>query len=268
MMTFQLPSPRIARRPDVFVSIASVMKFPALFLVLCTVLPLEAQPVLRLHGSTTVKGAIDPKQEAIEAAIGSRLDLQAVGSNTGLLTLASHGTDVAMIAGPLEELAQRLNEKKPGTIDAADYRAAEIGTVRLAFIVNPRNVVRHLTASQLKDLLTGKAKNWKEVGGGNVPVMVVSLANASSLVQEKLLQGEPIAPKARRLATATQIPPVVAQEPGAIGIISAAHLRGKTSLITTDAEMLVPLFLVTKGEPNALQQKLIDTARKLLNETS
>jgi phosphate transport system substrate-binding protein len=245
----------------------SAMKIPTLFVALCGALSLHAQPVLRLHGSTTVKAALEPKQAAIESEIGSRLEIQAVGSNAGILTLAGERTDVAMIASPLDEVARRLNEKKPGTIDLADYRAAEVGAVRLTFIVNPYNPVRNLSAAQLKGLLTGQVKNWQEVGGADVPVLVVSLANASTLVQEKLLQGVPIAETARRVATATQIPPVVALEPGAIGIISAAHLRGKTSLITTDAEMLVPLYLVTRGEPDPIEQKLIEAARKALRET-
>lgn len=244
------------------------MKIRLFLLALCGALSLRAEPVLRLHGSTTVKGALEPKQAEIEAEIGSKLDLQAVGSNAGMLTLVGARTDVAMISTPLEEIARLLNEKKPGSINLADYRAEAIGAVRLAFIVNPRNPVRHIPAVQLADLLTGKIDNWRDVGGPDLPVVVVSLANASSLVQEKLLHGAPITSNARRVPTATQIPPVVAQDPGAIGIISTAHVRGKTSLITTDAELLAPLFLVTKGAPDPLQQKLIEAARKLLRETS
>lgn len=244
------------------------MKISVVLLALCGALSLSAQPMLRLHGSTTVKSALEPKQAALEAEIGGKLEFQAVGSNAGLLTLVSGRTDLAMIASPLEEISRRLNERKPGSIDATEYRAVEVGAVRLAFIVNPHNPVRQLSAAQLEGLLTGKVKNWKDVGGRDLPVLVVSLANASTLVQEKLLHGEEIALEARRVPTATQIPPVVAQEPGAIGIISAAHLRGKTSLVTTDAQMLVPLYLVTRGEPDPVQRKLIDAARKLLRETS
>lgn len=244
------------------------MKFFLVVFALCGAWTLHGQPVLRLQGSTTVKGALALRQADIEAEIGGKLDIQAVGSNAGLLALIGERTDMAMIASPLEEIARRLNQKKSGTIDPAAFHAAEIGAVRLAFIVNPYNPVRHLSAVQLGGLLTGKIRNWKEVGGQDIPVLVVSLANASSLVEDQLLQGEAITADARRVPTATQIPPVVALEPGAIGIISVAHTRGKTSLVTTDAKMLVPLYLVTRGEPDPLQRKLIETARKVLRETS
>ena len=241
---------------------------PFVAAALCIATSFGAEAPLQLHGSTTVRGALEARRAEIEAQIGRQLELTGSGTNAGLASLAAGLADVAMLSSPLDEVAQKLNEKSPGAIDVAQFHAMRIGEVKIVFVVNPRNQVRKLTAVQLADLLTGKIANWKDVGGADAPVLVVNLANAGSLVQEKLLAGAAITSKARHVPNASQIPVVVGQEPNAIGIISAAHTKGQTSLIQTDAEIFAPLFLVTKGEPKPETQRLIEAARKLLTDSS
>ena len=228
----------------------------------------SAQAVLGLHGSTTVQGALEARHAELEAAVGRKIEFSANGSSVGLASLAAGQAQMAMISAPLDEVAQKLNVKNPGAINVAQFRAAEIGHVKIAFIVNPRNSVRALSAVQLAGVFTGKIVNWKELGGGNSPIVVITLANGGPLIPDALLHGAPITLAARMVPNASQIPGLVAQQPNAIGIISTAHVKGPTSLVQTDVEIAVPLFLVTKGEPTAVEQKLIDAARKLLGGTN
>ena len=240
------------------------MKLPLAVLALCVGLTLHAQTPLRLSGSTTVKGALEPKQSLLELAVGRSIEFSGNGTNAGLISLVSGAADVAMISTPLDEVARSINEKTPGRVDLASLSAAHIGEVRVIFIVNPHNQVRALSSAQLSDILLGKLANWKEVGGADAPILVVSLANGGHLLQEQLLHGASVTSTARGVANATQIPVVVAQEPNAIGIISTVHARGQTSLVQTDANVVAPLFLVTKGAATGPAQKLVETARKLL----
>jgi phosphate transport system substrate-binding protein len=245
------------------------MKLPLLAVAgLCLGTCLHAQTPLRLSGSTTVQGALQSRQAALEKDIGRRIEFSGMGTTAGLLSLLAGRADIAMLSSPLDEVAQKVAEKKGGGVDVAQFRATEIGRAKIVFIVNPRNPVRQLSAAQLADLLEGKITNWKEVGGADAPVLVVSLANAGSIVQEKLLHGASITATARAVPNATQIPGVVAQEPNAIGIISAAHVHGQTSVIQTDADVFTPLILVTRGAPGPDAQKLIDHARLLLGGSS
>lgn len=244
------------------------MKSRFLLGVLCTVLSVQAQTPLRLSGSTTVKGVLEPKQAALEAAVGRQVEFSGTGTNTGLMSLATGSADVAMLSTPLEEVAKAINEKHPGRVDPAQFDAVRIGEVKIVFIVNPRNPVRTLTSAQLADILLGKIVNWKQVGGANAPIVVVSLANGGHLLQEQLLHGSAITETARSVPNAMQIPVVVAQDPNAIGIISTAHARGHTSVIQTDANVVTPLFLVTKGAPTPDAKKLVEVARSLLGTSS
>lgn len=43
----------------------------------------------------------------------------------------------------------------------------------LGFIVNPNNKINNLTKSQIKAILTGKIKNWKELGWEDAPIHLV-----------------------------------------------------------------------------------------------
>ncbi len=40
----------------------------------------------------------------------------------------------------------------------------------LAFLVNKQNVISNITIKQVKDILKGKIRNWKELGGANAPI--------------------------------------------------------------------------------------------------
>jgi phosphate transport system substrate-binding protein len=239
--------------------------YPVLvFLALTTAL--FAQAPLRVHGSTTVESALEGKHAELENLVGRKIEFSATNTTAGLASLAAGRADMAMLSSPIEEVANRLNERTPGSIDLSQFRAAFIGQAKIAFIVNPRNRIRKLSAGQLTEIFTGKTTNWKEVGGADAPITVVTLLNASPLVQNSLLRGAQITSAARLMPTATQIPVVVAQEPNAIGIISTTHVKGPTSLVQTDVEISVPLLLVTKGEPKPAEKLLIDAARKLLNQ--
>ncbi|MGE5679502.1 MAG: extracellular solute-binding protein, partial [Bacillota bacterium] len=44
----------------------------------------------------------------------------------------------------------------------------------IAIVVNPKNPVTGLTTDQIRDIFNGKITNWKEVGGPDAPITVVS----------------------------------------------------------------------------------------------
>jgi phosphate transport system substrate-binding protein len=230
----------------------------------------HAQTTLKLHGSTTVKSALlDARQADLESQAGVKLEVAANGSGRGLTDLAAGTADVAMISSPLEALAKKINDKTPGAFDAALFRSFPIGQAKVAFALHPSNPVKSLTPAQVTGLLTGAIKNWQEVGGADAPVVVVVGSPGDglrTLVEDKLLKGATFSPSARTLVSATQVPMVVSQFPGAIGVISTAHAKAGIVLVQTDAELSAPLFLVTKGEPSEAVTKLVAAAKAILEK--
>jgi phosphate transport system substrate-binding protein len=254
-------SASILRRFDVMKNVIPAFLLAALIVTT----GVNAQALLRVAGSTTVKGALEHATAELETACGEKIEFSGSGSNSGILSLLNGRTDIAMISTPLPEIADKLNEKTPGSVDLATLNVEPIGKARIMFIVNPKNPVRKLDANQLADVLTGRIRNWSELGGTDQAILVVSLASGSLSLQEKLTHGAALTPDARKVANAVQISPVVSLEAGAIGIISTAHVRGKTSFIETDVTVETPLFLVTRGTPTADQKKFIEAARQLVN---
>lgn len=240
------------------------MKPLVVALLCCALVRAFAQDPCRLAGSTTVAGALLPVRDQLEQAIGRKLEVTANSSVHGLAAIRAGTADLAMVSDSTDEVVKLLNTRTPGAAVADEFRSSSIGDVQLLCIVNPRNNVRQLTHDQLVGVFTGRITNWKDVGGATAPIVVVSLANPTALVQDKLLDGKSVTAQARLVPTAGQIPAVIAAEPNAIGIISSVHPRGKTSVVHTEPAVSIPLFLVARGDPTAEQQKLIAAARRLL----
>ncbi|MCR5763897.1 MAG: substrate-binding domain-containing protein [Treponema sp.] len=72
--------------------------------------------------------------------------------------------DVIFVAKPSKE---QLESAKAAGIEFNMY---PIGYEAFVFIVNRKNPVDELSIQQIKDIYTGKIKNWKEVGGKNVSI--------------------------------------------------------------------------------------------------
>jgi phosphate transport system substrate-binding protein len=49
----------------------------------------------------------------------------------------------------------------------------------VAVIVNPETKVENLTIEQIKKIYTGEIRNWKDVGGDDAPITVVSREEGS-----------------------------------------------------------------------------------------
>lgn len=239
---------------------------PILFLAVLTSCAslCPAQEIWQLAGSTTVTGALQPKQTELETRGGHRVEFVPTSSVLGLEALAEGTADIAMISSPLSEIAAVVNERGSQYIDLRDFQAAVIGAVKLRFIVNPHNPIRKVTAAQLADLLCGRILSWSEIGGLDLPVQVVSLGAPSALLRDNLMHGKSFPENVRLVLSADQTASIVAANQSAIGIISEAHKRGPTSVLQTDVVLSTPLFLVTKGDPQPEQTKLIEAARAIL----
>lgn len=229
----------------------------------CIGLTLHAQVPLRLAGSTTVRSALEPRQAVIEKAVGRPLEFSGVGTHAGLLSLLGGSADIAMLSAPLEDVARVINQKTPGRVDLAQLHAVHVGEMKNVFIVNPRNRVRTLSAQQAHDVFTGVIANWRDVGGEDAPIVVLSLTQSGTLLDE-FLRGGAITAAARLVPNATQIPVLVAQDRHAIGVISTAHARGQTSVLSTDASVVAHLYLVTKSEPTPDVRKVVEIVRGIL----
>jgi phosphate transport system substrate-binding protein len=217
-----------------------------------------------VHGSTTVANAVfTPHKAAIETASGATLEIVANGSGRGLADLVGGKANIAMISAPLAEEAAKMNEKTPGSIDAAKLHVDQIGEAQVAFVVHPTNSVKSLTLAQVADVLSGKVKNWSELGGADLPIIVVAAMAGDGVratAEGKLLGGASIKAQLREVPNANQIGQVVAQMAPALGVIAKLSAGSAVSVLKTDKNVGQPLFLVTVGAADADAAKVIAAA--------
>ena len=234
----------------------------ALGLIFSTCAGMAGAETISLNGSTTVMNAIVmPKKAQIEAASGQQITIVGNGSQRGLADLIAGKAQIGMISAPLDEEVKKINAKQPGSLDPSKFQAHPVGETRVAFAVHPSNTVRALTAAQLTDIFTGTTKNWKDVGGADQPIVIVAAQpgdGVRSMVESKLLKGGELPKEARAMSNALQIAKVVAQLPGAIGILAAASIDASVGELKADVAIAQPLILVTSGEVTPPIRQVID----------
>ena len=142
--------------------------------------------------------------------------------------------------------------------------AHKIGTGTLIFIRHKSNKVDYIAFDKLKKILLGDITNWKELGGIDAPIIVTTEYKGGgmrAMVEKEYLNNGEIKARTRDIPNGYFVKRVTADMKNAIGFMSAVLLDDSVLKVMTDNEITQPLYLVTKGNPNALQQKIIDAAR-------
>jgi phosphate transport system substrate-binding protein len=203
------------------------------------------------------------------------------GSGTGLSSLISSTCDIAMSSRNIKDKEIVLAKQKG--INPYEIKVALDG---LAVVVNPKNPVTKLTIDQLAQIFTGKINNWKELGGPEAKIVILSReVNSGTHVyfKEHILRKndpnskEEFAPSALLLPSSQAIADEVANNPVAIGYYGMGYIstKQKPILVASDekSEYIAPtienvvkgkypisrpLFLYTNGEPAGLVKKFVD----------
>ena len=114
----------------------------------------------------------------------------------------------------------------------------------LAVIVNPANNVSQLTREQLEGIYTGKIKNWKEVGGDDLIIVVYSRETSSGTYEffkEHILQNKNYMSSVLSMPATGAIIQSVSQTKGAIGYVGLAYLNNsiKALKVSYDGKIFV-----------------------------
>lgn len=223
---------------------------------------------LVVWGSTTCqKRFLEPGAADLKKATGIDLTVNGVGTGQGLLALFEGKTSVSAASEPLEDAVQsarKLAAEQGKTLTVpSGLLFHEIVQDIVVPIVHRDNPVRTLNWAQLRDIHSGSIANWKQVGGPDRPIRVVTSHTGSAtraIFQKLVMQGQEYAPGALAMETTKNEILAVSDDPGAIGAVSATFLKlysGKTKPIVTD-RISRPLGLITVGLPTPTVKKVID----------
>lgn len=134
----------------------------------------------------------------------------------------------------------------------------------VAIMVHPDLIVDNLTSSQLRDILSGSATNWIEVGGPDLAINLLNRepgAGARDVLLQRLMGNARFSGLARIAATDEFMQREIAANPGTIGYSMMGGAKGTTvqldgSQATQEAvadqsyPLTTPIYFVTLAEPD------------------
>ena len=199
------------------------------------------------------------------------LTLNAGGSGTGLKQVAEGSVNIGNSDVPAEKKLPA--EKAKGLVDH------KVCTMTVATIINKdiADKVKSLTSQQLQDVFTAKVTNWKEVGGPDEPIVLVTRPTTSgtrALFTELALAGqEEASNKSLETDDSGTLIQSVAQTKGAIGYVALPYLVNNKDVAALAIDGVAPTLentyngtykvwgyehMYTKGEPTGAVKAFLD----------
>lgn len=171
-----------------------------------------------ISGSTSVGPLIEKEAEKFkDSNDGISVQVNQLGSSAGIKDAINGTVHIGMSSRDLKE-----EEKNAG------LKEVEIAYDGIAIIVHPSNDVKSLSMTQIKDIYTGKITNWKDVGGKDGEIVVVSREDGSGTrdaFQEIVgYKSEELTPKAQIGDGSGNIKTTVATNENGIGFISFEYI--------------------------------------------
>ncbi len=214
-----------------------------------------------INGSTTVLPVVQKASESFMAAHPNiALSISGGGSGNGIKALIEGQCAIAMSSRDMHE-----KEKKAAKAKNVNPVRTAIAFDAIVPVVHPNNPVKAMTSAQLRDIYAGKIKNWKEVGGKDAKIVVISRDTSSGTFEcwnELIMKKTRVMPGALMQASNGAVVQAIAKNPNAIGYIGMGYLDKTVHTMVIDgveatAENAVSrtwpisreLLLFTNGEP-------------------
>lgn len=225
----------------------------------------SSEAKVTVSGSTSVGSPMENLAEAFEANNPDvKVEVQQLGSSAGIKNAIEGVSEIGMSSRDLKD-----EEKSAG------LKETIIATDGIAVITNKANSVTDLTLDQVRDIYTGKITNWKEVGGKDAPIVVVSREDGSGTrdgFQEKVgFESEELVKDAQITDGSGNIKSTVEGNENAIGYISFGYVDDAVNAVKVDGveinhetvannEYVIarPFILVNKEGISDNAQALID----------
>lgn len=195
--------------------------------------------ILQIKGSDTIlnvsqsiaENYMQNNKEAKIAVVGG-------GSGVGISSLINGTADIAMSSRDI----------KKSEIDAASAKGITIKEVVLGhdgitIIVNKTSKIKDISTSNLAKIYRGEITNWKEIGGDDAPIVVLSRDSSSGthdffkehIIREGNSKGsQEFGIKTLYLPSNEAIKQEINQNPNAIGYVGMGYVDNQVTPLTVD----------------------------------
>jgi len=222
-----------------------------------------------IEGSTTVLPiAQRAAEEMMDANDKIEISVRGGGSGVGINSLIAKKCDIAMASRSIKD-----SELQKAASNGVQPKAYVIAMDGIAVVVNTANTVRNLSKAQVKDIFTGKISNWKQLGGADEKIIVVSRDSASGTFEafgELALNKAKVRSDALMQASNQAVATTVKNTRGAIGYVGIGYMKDLADVsidgVNATTETVLagkypysrPLFLYSNGAAKGEAKAYID----------
>jgi len=176
-----------------------------------------------------------------------RIAVTGGGSGTGLAALINGTVDVANASRQIKQ--EETDRAQANHIAPVEHTVARDA---IAVIVHPSNPVKQLTLGQISDIYTGKITNWKQVGGENRPIVLLSRESNSGthvfFLEQVIRLGDAknkalFSPETLLLPSSEGIMMEVQQNPNSIGYDGLGYVTHEVKLLAVARDARGPFVL-------------------------
>ena len=234
--------------------------YSLILIVLAVPGPAQAE-TLQIDGSTTVGPIADAFAEYfMRTNPGLEITVKKTGSGDGAAALIDGRCDIASMSRFMKDKEFKTAVEK-GVFPVAHAIAMD----GVCIIVHPSNPVSALTTEQVRDIYLGKIKNWKELDGPDMKIVMISRDTSSGTYEtfhEKVMNKEEMAKNVEYVNSNPQAHARVKTTQGAISYVGlgfididvkALKIDGvnptKRTIASGTYPVARPLFFFTNGYP-------------------
>lgn len=132
----------------------------------------------------------------------------------------------AAMAGGKTEVVQSSRRVLNSEIEALragqgkKYVEIQVATEIAGIAVNSRNPVKDLSLYQLRQVLSGSVKNWKQVGGNDAPIVIYGRDDTSgvrSFLEDEFMGDEGVSSSAKTFASNSAMFAALSKDPNGVG---------------------------------------------------
>ncbi len=195
--------------------------------------------LIQVKGSDTILNLGQALSEkAMTANKGMKLSVTGGGSGTGIAALINRSVDIAQSSRPIKD-----KEMESAAKSGINVKEIIVGYDGITIIGNKNNTVKNLTTEQLRAIYLGEISNWKDIGGADKAIVVLSRDSSSGthmFFKEHIIRkGNEKGPEEYRkdtlfLPSNQAIVTEVEKNDGAIGYIGMGYMTDKVEGITVD----------------------------------
>ncbi len=238
-------------------------------LTLCTGALAKGEQIV-ITGSTTVLPIAQACAEAfMDKNPSIEVTVRGGGSGVGIAALIDGTCNIAMSSREIK--SKEIASARAKGVTPTDNIVAWDG---IAIVVHKDIALAGLTMPQLKDIFSGKIKNWKDLGGANKGIVAISRDVSSGtfeVFKEKVLENGSVRDDALKLASNQAVLTSVSSTPFSIGYVGLGYITDEVKTLkinnitpTKDSArdktypIVRSLHMFTPGKASADAQKFLD----------